>query len=137
MGISTTFIYGYNKTQLIAKIDRAKLSDIPQSAITAIVNASNDDYIQPQGMTPQQSEQNLINALDTFRQNPALANYVVTTYSYDPLVGMTSTTPPSGFREVYEYDDAGRLKKAKKMEKDAGGNISYKTIKEYQYHNKQ
>ncbi|MDR4951831.1 hypothetical protein REB14_06500 [Chryseobacterium sp. ES2] len=137
VGISTTFIYGYNKTQLIAKIDRAKLSDIPQSAITAIVNASNDDYIQPQGMTAQQSEQNLINALDTFRQNPALANYVVTTYTYDPLVGMTSTTPPSGFREIYEYDDAGRLKKAKKMEKDAGGNISYKTVKEYQYHNKQ
>ncbi|QIY90538.1 hypothetical protein [Chryseobacterium gallinarum] len=136
-GISTTFIYGYNKTEIIAKIEGARLSDIPQAAINDIVNASNQDYIQPQGMTAQQTEQSLINALDTFRQNPALVNYAVTTYTYDPVIGLTSTTPPSGFREIYEYDNAGRLKKVKKMEKDAAGNLSYKTVKEYQYHYKQ
>ncbi|MEA1851442.1 hypothetical protein U9K52_21220, partial [Chryseobacterium sp. MHB01] len=40
-GFPTTIIWGYNKTVPIAKIEGAKLSDIPASLITAIVNASN------------------------------------------------------------------------------------------------
>lgn len=129
-GVSTVFVYGYNKTQIIAKIEGAQLSDIPQSAINTIVNASNDDNIQPQGMTAQQTELNLITALDTFRKNSALINYTVTTYTYDPLLGVTSTTPPSGIREVYIYDTANRLKEIRQDSKT--GNL----VKEFKYNYK-
>ncbi|MBK1898282.1 hypothetical protein [Chryseobacterium paridis] len=129
-GISTTVIWGYNNTQPIAKITGAKLSDITPSLITSIVNASNDDNIPPQGMTPEQTEQNLILALDTFRKNSALSGYQITTYSYDPLIGVTSITAPSGIREVYIYDTVNRLKEIRQDSKT--GNL----VKEFKYNYK-
>lgn len=55
------------------------------------------------------SEQALQSALDLFRNKSELANFQITTYVYDPLIGMKSMTPPSGIREIYQYDSAGRL----------------------------
>ena len=34
----------------------------------------------------------------------------VTTYAYDPLVGITRITDPSGHSVYYEYNDSGKLK---------------------------
>jgi hypothetical protein len=54
----------------------------------------------------------------------------VTTYTYDPLIGVRSITPPSGIREVYIYDTANRLKEIR--ENDATG----KLLKEFKYNYK-
>ncbi len=129
VGFTTAMIYGYNKTSLIAKVEGASYNDVASMA-TDIINASNNDNINAG------SESALIAALDNFRKNPALANYQITTYTYDPLVGVTSTTTPSGLRELYEYDLSGKLMKVKRMEKDSGGAVTIKTIKEYQYNYK-
>ncbi|ATL75963.1 hypothetical protein IQ37_04485 [Chryseobacterium piperi] len=123
-GVSTTIIWGYNQTQPIAKIEGAKLSDITQSLITTIVNASNDDEADPS------KEGALITALDNFRKNSGLFNYQITTYTYDPLIGVTSITPPSGIREVYVYDAANRLKEIRQDSKT--GNL----VKEFKYNYK-
>ncbi|WP_345989653.1 hypothetical protein AAEU33_18905 [Chryseobacterium sp. Chry.R1] len=128
--IPTVIIWGYNQTQPIAKIEGAKLSDITQSLITSIVNASNDDNTAPQGTTPEQTEQSLILALDTFRKNSTLSGYQITTYTYDPLIGVTSITPPSGIREVYIYDTANRLKEIRQDSKTG------KLVKEFKYNYK-
>ena len=42
-----------------------------------------------------------------------IVNGMITTYSYDPLVGMTSETGPDGRTTYYVYDDFGRLKYVK------------------------
>ncbi|KFF10184.1 hypothetical protein IQ37_19665, partial [Chryseobacterium piperi] len=73
VGVSTTIIWGYNGTHPIAKIEGAKLSDITQSLITTIVNASNADAANPA------QEPALITALDNFRKNSGLSNYQITT----------------------------------------------------------
>ncbi|KFF08912.1 hypothetical protein IW15_22675 [Chryseobacterium soli] len=123
-GVSTTVIWGYNNTQPIAKIEGAKIYDIPQALIDSIVNASNTDAISGTDA----SEQSLIAALDAFRNNAGLSAFQISTYTYDPLIGVRSITPPSGIREVYKYDSANRLEKVV----DANG----KVLKEYQYHYK-
>ncbi|AYZ36304.1 hypothetical protein EGY07_12310 [Chryseobacterium indologenes] len=124
-GISTVIIWGYNQTQPIAKIENAKLADIGQSFITAIVNASNTDA----SAGANNDETNLLNAFNTFRGQ--LSGYKITTYSYDPLIGVRSITPPSGIREVYVYDAANRLKEIR--ENSQTGNL----LKEVKYNYKQ
>ncbi|MGC5742984.1 hypothetical protein [Chryseobacterium sp. NFX27] len=130
VGFPTAFVYGYHKTQLIAKVEGATYAQI-SSLVSAIVTASDNDNLN--GST----EPALLLALDNFKKNPALAGYLVTTYTYDPLIGLTSMTSPSGMREIYEYDDAGRLKVTKRMDKDNSGTSVPKKIKEYQYNYKQ
>ncbi|SIR38508.1 hypothetical protein [Chryseobacterium sp. RU33C] len=104
-GISTVIIWGYNQTQPIAKIEGAKLTDIQESLINTIVNASNTDA----SAAANNDETSLLSVLNTFRNS--LPNYQITTYTYDPLVGVRSITPPSGIRESYIYDSANRLEK--------------------------
>jgi len=50
----------------------------------------------------------------------------MTTYTYDPLVGMSSSTDAGGHTIYYEYDDFGRLDGIKNQDK--------KPVQEYKYH---
>ncbi|MCZ2085093.1 MAG: hypothetical protein LC112_12565 [Flavobacteriales bacterium] len=118
-GIPTAIIWGYNQTQPIAKIEGATYSQISALAAT-IVTAS--DY-----SNPNYSESTLIDELDTFRIS--LPHYQISTYTYRPLIGVTSITPPSGIREIYNYDTANRLQSVI----DINGNI----LKEFKYNYKQ
>ncbi|KPE49008.1 RHS repeat protein [Chryseobacterium indologenes] len=130
-GIPATLIYGYNKTQVIARIEGAKYNEIKNSSlITTAIAASDSDNTNPG------TESALITALDNLRMDSSMTAYRITTYTYDPMVGLTTTTSPDGRREMYEYDSAGRLKTLKRAEKDASGNTVYKTLKEYKYNYK-
>lgn len=102
-GIHTAIIWGYNNTQPIAKVIGATYAQVSLLS-TAIVSASDLDALNPT------NELSLVNALDNFRKNASLSGMQITTYTYDPLVGVTSITPPNGIREVYIYDTANRLK---------------------------
>jgi len=121
-GIPVTIIWGYNNTQPIAKIVGALYNNIKDNAkIISIINASNNDASSPS------NEGALIASLDSLRANDTFKDYQITTYTYDPLIGVTSITQPSGIREVYVYDSNKRLKEIR--ENNASGNI----LKEYNY----
>ncbi|QBA21241.1 hypothetical protein EU348_08575 [Chryseobacterium indologenes] len=121
-GLSTVIIWGYNQTQPIAKIEGAKLSDISQSLMDSIVNASNTDA----SSAANNDETSFLSVLNTFRSS--LPNYQITTYTYDPLIGVRSITPPSGIRESYVYDSANRLQKVI--------DVNGKVLKEMKYNYK-
>ncbi|RLJ33815.1 hypothetical protein CLU97_3303 [Chryseobacterium sp. 7] len=121
VGIPTAIVYGYDKTQPIAKIEGATYTQITPY-IQAIVDASNADAQNPA------NEQALLTALDNFRNTTALKDFQITTTTYDPLIGMTTTTPPNGIRVIYKYDANNRLQKIVDM--------NGVTLKEYQYNYK-
>uniref|UniRef100_UPI001F4A78C1 hypothetical protein n=1 Tax=Chryseobacterium arthrosphaerae TaxID=651561 RepID=UPI001F4A78C1 len=58
----------------------------------------------------------LLTLLDAFRNNDQLKDFQITTYTYDPLIGATTITPPNGIRETYKYDALNRLEKVVNME---------------------
>lgn len=122
-GIPTSIIWGYNGTKPIAKVVGLVYSVVSGMA-SSIVSASDLDASNPS------TEGALIIALDNFRKNSSLLNYQITTYTYDPLIGVTSITPPSGSREVYLYDTANRLKEIRE------NNSSGKVLKEFKYNYK-
>ncbi len=120
-GLSTSIVYGYHKTQPIARIEGATYAQI-SAFVQAIVDASNADAQNPA------NEGALLLALDNFRKNPALQNTQITTYTYDPLIGATTVTSSNGIRETYQYDNQNRLLKVLDM--------TGATIKEYKYNYK-
>ncbi|MDC8099539.1 RHS repeat domain-containing protein [Chryseobacterium rhizosphaerae] len=119
-GTSSVIIWGYYQNFPIAKIEGAKLSDIGTLADDIVLKSNAD--------VDASSENILLNALDNFRATPALKNFMITTYTYDPLIGATTVTPANGLREIYKYDKNGRLTSVV----DVNGNI----IKDYKYNTK-
>ncbi|WP_445455985.1 hypothetical protein [Flavobacterium sp. HNIBRBA15423] len=94
-GIPITYIWGYNKTQPIAKIENATYAEVQQYEANLQTLSNGTD------------EANLITALDNLRT--ALPNAMVTTYTYKPLVGISTVTDPTGNKMTYHYDSFNRL----------------------------
>ncbi len=111
-GMPVSYIYGYNKTLPVAKIENINYEEIPVSLIDDIWNATDNPT--------------LLGALDSLRFAPELSGAMVTTYTYKPLVGIESITDPKGISTFYEYDEFGRLQ----MIRDSKGFI----ISENEYH---
>ena len=120
-GIVTSIIWGYNGTQPIAKIVGLAYNFVSGLA-TDIITASNNDASNPS------TENALISTLESFRNLQQLKETQISTYTYDPLIGVTSITPPSGIREIYKYDSANRLENIK--------DINGKLLKEFKYNYK-
>jgi len=112
-GISYCIIWGHNKTVPIAKIENTTYSDIED-----LPGFGSGFQIQS-GLSATQ-EYNLRNMLP---------NAMVTTYTYAPLIGVTSITDPRGNTIYYEYDEFNRLKHVK----DKDDNILSKN--DYNYAN--
>jgi YD repeat-containing protein len=116
-GIYISYIYAYNSTLPVAKIENMAYASIPVSRITAIQNATD---------TGTYDETNVRTVLDALRNDPALQNAMVSTYIHKPLVGVTSVTDPKGDTQTYEYDGFNRLK----VVRDKEGN----KLSENEYH---
>ncbi|MDO3427368.1 RHS repeat domain-containing protein, partial [Chryseobacterium sp. APV1] len=61
---------------------------------------------------------------------------LISTYTYDPLIGVTSITPPSGVRQTYTYDPANRLKETGVRGKNSAGSYINKKVSENKYNYK-
>jgi YD repeat-containing protein len=113
-GVKVCYIWGYNKTLPIAKIENATYAQV-QAYEVNLQNLSNTG-----------TEANLITALNNLRA--ALPNAMITTYTHKPLIGISTVTDPKGNKQTYHYDSFNRLQYVK----DAQGNI----VSENEYHYK-
>ncbi len=134
-GVSVSIVWGYNSTQPIAKIEGITYEELEQAVSTPLAEAvwaSDTDAQSPSGG----DETALLSKLDNLRAGLINLSIPVTTYTYDPLIGVRTITQPSGVQEYYDYDLANRLKAIRQKETDANNAVSYKTVKEFNYHYK-
>ncbi|WP_185209609.1 hypothetical protein [Chryseobacterium sp. C3] len=130
-GIPVAIVWGYNKTQPIAKVEGITYDQLTSAVpVSGIVTASDNDAADPA------QESLLLDALNSFRKQPALSGKLISTYTYDPLIGVTSITPPSGVRQTYTYDPANRLKETGVRGKNSAGSYINKKVSENKYNYK-
>ncbi len=128
-GIPVTIIWGYNQTQPIAKVEGANYTQV--MAAFGLDGNDNASYLQLEIVKKSDldvndiSENTLMSNQLLFRNNLTFSGYNITTYTYDPLIGVKSITPASGLRENYFYDTSNRLEKIV--------NNEGKIIKEFKY----
>ncbi len=84
-GIVTSYVWGYTNTLPVAKA-----IGVRYATLNAAYNNAGGN-------------------LTTLRGQSSLAKALLSTYSHQPLVGVTSQTDPSGRSLTYEYDALGRL----------------------------
>jgi YD repeat-containing protein len=114
-GNQVYYIWGYNETQPVAKIETSVALTMPSTLVASIKSYSNSG-----------DEVALTGALQTLRDG--FPNAMVTTYTYYPLIGIRTITDPKGSTTYYDYDEFGRLKLVRDNEN--------KIVSENQYHYK-
>ncbi|MCF3109425.1 RHS repeat protein [Niabella sp. CC-SYL272] len=105
------FLWGYNNQYPVAKIVGSDFATVDLVVDIDLLN------------NPVSTEAQIRAELNKLRTDSRTKNALVTSYTYRPLIGVTSETDPSGKITFYEYDGLGRLS----FIKDEKGNI-LKTI---------
>ena len=113
----TVYLWAYYSLYPVAKIEGATYADVESWLGTSIITslASNRTTVDA--------------ALTSIRNLLKDKKVQVTTYTYLPLVGMTSMTAPNGEKTTFLYDSQGRLAEVK----DHNG----KSVEQYDYHYKE
>ncbi|MCD0487363.1 hypothetical protein LPB86_03925 [Pedobacter sp. MC2016-14] len=114
-GVSTCYIWSYNSSLPVAELKNVTYAELQLIKNNASLNAFSNLY---------PSRTAIENFISPIRA--AFPNSIISTYSYDPLIGITSMTDGKGIATYYEYDTFQRLKSIK----DQNGSI----LKTYEYH---
>jgi YD repeat-containing protein len=97
-GVRVIYLWGYSSQYPVAKV--------VASDYNTVVNFINPAML---ANAHQYSDQQIRDELNKIRTALAGTNAQVTTYTYKPLIGMTSETDPTGRTIYYEYDALNRL----------------------------
>ncbi|WP_340067296.1 hypothetical protein [Ascidiimonas aurantiaca] len=101
--IKVSILWGYNGQYPVAKIENATYAEATGPSVNLNMALLED----PSTSAALRSE--------LAKLRTALPQAMVTTYTYDPLIGMSSMTDASGLTTYYEYDDRNRLKAVKDL----------------------
>lgn len=94
----TTYLWGYNHAFPIAQVQNANYATVEATLGATVINNL--------ATTNNQTDVQIRTALEPLLSLP---NTLTTIYTYNPLLGVTSVTPPDRLISYYEYDKLGRL----------------------------
>jgi hypothetical protein len=114
--VNNVYLWSYKNSYPIAEIKNATYQDVLNILGQAVI----DDLANSSNLSPAQ-----ISQINSLRTHANLKKAFITTYVYDLLVGMTSSSDSNNITTHYEYDSLHRLS----LVKDNNGNI----IKRYEY----
>ncbi len=121
-GSPVAFYWGYDKHFPVAKFDNLSVTDL--NANTTLTGYL--DQLDAYNTLNSNADRSTLKTLNDNIRNSVAGDVMIYTYTYDPLVGLTSQTDPNGITVYYEYDDLNRLK----LIRDHEDNI----IQHYEYH---
>lgn len=108
--IKSVYLYGYTQQYPIAKIENATFSEVAKAL--GVSEAALEGF--------NETKLSKINSLRAKKPE-----WMITTYTHIPLVGVKTITDPKGLTATYEYDDFNRLEHIK----DHNGDI----LEAYEY----
>ncbi len=108
-GMPVTYLWGYNNSLLIAKIQNADSSQV------ASVLGANFNF----------GSGSLSSSQDSQLRND-LPQAMVTTYQYNTVNGIVNQIDPNGIKTTFNYDSGGRLARVRDNNNDI--------VKQYEYH---
>jgi len=111
------YVWGYNYSMVVAEVKNATYQDV----LSVIGQTAIDQLNNNPG-----SDNNVRQVLSVLRGSPALKKSIITTYTYDPLFGVSSITDNNNQSAYFKYDPSGRLISIR----DNNGNI----VKNIEYH---
>ncbi len=127
--LNTSYIWCYNGQYPVIKAANVDFATI-NNTVNSIQSNLQNFLINTVGNLTTTAQRTAWKSFNTaLRNHTSLSKAQVYTYTYKPLVGMTSETDPNGVTTYYEYDGFGRLKYVK----DDDGNI----LKSHEYHYKE
>ncbi|WP_454880735.1 hypothetical protein [Sphingobacterium detergens] len=103
-GINVVYLWGYNGKYPIAEIKNATYAEV-----VLVLTQATIDNLNVSTHSEATMETLIKNAADKLRSDSRLSKSMVTSYTYKPLVGMTSKTDARGVKETYKYDGMQRL----------------------------
>lgn len=138
--IDISYIWGYNDTYPVAKVENASYEEIETALSGCRIGMGQEpclyalkrgEYlvgydVNKIGIYKPLDGDDISLLLESLNNN--LPKALMTTYTYEPVIGMISKTSPDGTTTYFEYDDFSRLK----LIKDQEGNI----LKMYEYNYK-
>jgi YD repeat-containing protein len=108
IGSPSSYIWGYRQLYPVIVGQNVTLTDLNTAVDAATENLDSLLNVVGNLITGQQKE--LWNHFNSSLRNHALLkNALISTYTYNPLIGLTSQTDPKGISTFYEYDFIGRL----------------------------
>lgn len=120
-GVAETIVWGHGGLYTIAKITNYTYGALESDSALVSQLGLLDDYT----VITEFNRTNLTICNQAIR-NSLPENVMVTTYTYDPLKGITSETDPNGVSTYYEYDSFSRLKAVRDQH--------WQIIKAFKYH---
>lgn len=120
-----SFIWGYQQSYVIAKIENIGYNNVLSN--TTLIDKINQ--LENYSILTDTSVRLELKSLNDAIRNNLPANVFITTYTYQPLIGITSITEPNGLTTYYDYDNNCRLKETYILEGD-----KKKKIQEYEYY---
>lgn len=100
----TVYLWGYRSQFPIIEIKNTTYAEV-----VAVLTQPVIDNLNVATNSEATMETLIKNAADKLRSDSRLSKAMVTSYTYKPLVGMTSRTDARGVKETYKYDGMQRL----------------------------
>lgn len=122
-GINTVVLWGYNNQYPIARIIGATYDDV-KNALTQTLIDNLESSITP----------DVAYIYMKLSQSITGKPILVYTYTYKPLIGMLTSTDPSGITTYYDYDSFGRLKETYIYKDGIVSPANKQIIQSYGYH---